>query len=82
MVYVPTEQEKLGGIHHIVHVYANFASAGEMMETGKHSGVRLDDPVTTHVVHAFLLAARQMGEFFLNRPRKDDVVGKLGRTGV
>lgn len=58
---------RLDAIHHVVHEYANFVSAAEMVLDGLDiDGVPFKAPINTHVSHAFYLNCRKLADFFRN----------------
>ncbi|MFI5381966.1 MAG: hypothetical protein ACHRHE_21940 [Tepidisphaerales bacterium] len=65
---MPTQQELLDAVHHVVHDYANLVSSGTMAATGKHLETPLTPPINTHVGHAFLVNCRKMHHFFTPPP--------------
>lgn len=68
MVRLP--QDRLRGIHHVVHDYVNLVSAGELVLTD------LPPRINSHVQHCFLMNSRTLANFFMNRGEWDDIKSK------
>jgi hypothetical protein len=79
---IPSIEQRLLAIHHIVHDYANFVSSAEMVKSGRHLGKGFDSPINHHIFHAFLLNCRKLRDFFTGLDGRDVVAGHFVSTVV